>query len=435
VAIPVRITQINNFMAPKRLIVIGGGAAGIFCAVNAARMDPSLSVVVLEKTHRLLSKVKASGGGRCNVTHDCTEIAEMSACYPRGRNFVKKAFHRFFTQDTVEWFRERGVLLVTEADGRMFPDTLSSETIIQCLLTEANRYGVEFRYRSEVGKVSRDGNGFHVELSDGGIQSADHICIACGGFSRIEQFDWIRSLGHTIEAPVPSLFTLNVPDHPITGLMGVSVPDAVIKVSGTRLRERGPVLITHWGLSGPAVLRLSAWGARQLHEMDYACALQINWCPDEHQESLKERFLSQRQYSGAQAIGSRNPIDLPQRLWHYLLDRSGIDKAIRWSELSARHQSVLIGQVCDHVLQVRGKTTFKEEFVTAGGVSTSEIDPLTMQSRKVPGLFFAGEIMDVDGITGGYNFQHAWTSGWVAAAEISAISRGERDQALGTIPD
>jgi predicted Rossmann fold flavoprotein len=407
----------------KRLIVAGGGAAGVFCAINAARLNPSLSVTVLEKTHRLLSKVKVSGGGRCNVTHACEDIGEMSACYPRGRNFVKKAFHRFFTRDTIEWFANRGVPLVTEADGRMFPATNTSETIINCLLMEANRYGVDFLYGSQVAHVQKDGPLFHVELSDGRALSAEYLCIACGGFSRSAQFDWIRELGHKIEEPVPSLFTMNIPGHPITRLMGVSVQDAGIRVSGTGLKERGPLLITHWGLSGPAVLRLSAWGARQLHEMDHHYSLQVNWCPDEDPESLRDRFQMQRQYSGSQTVGSKSPLEIPLRLWHYLLECAGADKNIRWSELSGRHQSSLIGQINAHVLPVSGKTTFKEEFVTAGGVSAAEIDPRTMESRLVPGLFFAGEIMDIDGITGGYNFQHAWTSGWIAAEEIAAYAK------------
>jgi predicted Rossmann fold flavoprotein len=409
------------------LIVVGGGAAGFFCAVNAARMEPGLKVVLVEKTNKLLSKVRISGGGRCNLTHSCFDISEMSRRYPRGQHFVKKSFHQFFTSDTIAWFEERGVKLKTETDGRMFPASESSQTIIDCLLKEVNRYGVEIMMQCEVRSIekkSADGKDiFHLETSSGKILKAEYICIACGGYPRTAMFDWLKELGHSVEEPVPSLFTFNLPGHLITKLTGVSVPDAQVKIPGTKLAEEGPLLITHWGLSGPAILRTSAWGARVLHSMQYDFKTIINWLPAFNEQSLREEWNRFRFDLAGQFLHYKNPLDLPQRLWEFLLEASGIVTPTRWSDLPGKQQSQMIRNLCSYEVQVRGKTSFKEEFVTAGGISLSEIDANTMMSKKISNLFFAGEIMDVDGITGGYNFQHAWTSGYVAARAIAESSR------------
>jgi predicted Rossmann fold flavoprotein len=420
--------------------VIGGGAAGIFCAVNAARRG--LAVIVLEKTGKLLSKVAVSGGGRCNVTHACFEIDEMVKKYPRGGRFVKKAFHQWFTRDTVEWFAERGVVLKTEEDGRMFPVSDSSQTIIDCLMQEANKYGVEIRTRADVVGVVAGGDagvdagglaGFRVQLADSRVLEADHVCIACGGYPKAGMFEWVERLGHTIEAPVPSLFTFNMPGNPITKLMGVTVADVQVKIPGAGRRpgagggtgargalvERGPLLITHWGMSGPAILRLSAWGARELAvKPGYHFTIHINWIPDFSEHSLRSRLQELRFELASQKMITRNPFALPQRLWEFILAGSGIGETMRWADLPGHEQGRLVLGLCAGEFEVRGKTTFKEEFVTAGGVKLAEVDPSTMQSRRVPGLFFAGEILDVDGVTGGFNFQHAWTSGWIAAESM-----------------
>jgi predicted Rossmann fold flavoprotein len=407
-----------------QLIVIGGGAAGIFCAINAARMSPGLRVTVLEKTGKLLSKVKVSGGGRCNVTHACFDIDEMAGRYPRGRNYVRKAFHRWFTTDTIEWFRQRGVELKTEADGRMFPVTDSSQTIIDGLMREVNAYGVEVRMQAEVKVVEKRGEGFTVTLADGRVLSADRVCIACGGYPKSAMFDWIRALGHTIEEPVPSLFTFNLPGDPIVNLMGVSLPAVQVKIAGTKLVERGPVLITHWGLSGPAVLRLSAWGARELAGRGYQFTIGVNWLPEVSEPELRERLQALRYEWAAKKMGSASPLGIPRRLWDHWLDISGVDKDLRWADLPGRDQNRLAGLIGAATFTVKGKTTFKEEFVTAGGVRLAEVDPGSCESRKVPGLYFAGEILDVDGVTGGFNFQHAWTSGWIVAAEVASSVGG-----------
>ena len=412
-----------------KLIVIGGGAAGFFCAVNAARMNLQLEVVILEKTNKLLSKVKVSGGGRCNTTHACFDIAEMSRKYPRGGNFVKKTFHQFFTTDTIQWFEERGVKLKAEADGRMFPITDSSQTIIDCLMKEAYKYNVEIRMNTEVKIIKSTGKFFEIQTANCQLptancqlSSADFVCIASGGYPKLSMFNWLRELGHTIEEPVPSLFTFNIPNHSITKLMGVSVENARVKIIGTKLEQEGPLLITHWGLSGPAVLKLSAYGARQLAIGNWQFSVLINWLPQHNEQSLQSAFQTLRFEIASQKIVNRNPFGLPQRLWEFLLDHSEVNKDGRWADLPAKEQNKLIKNLCACEFAIKGKTTFKEEFVTAGGINLNEIDANTMMSKKRPNLFFAGEILNVDGITGGFNFQHAWTSGYIAGKSIALQS-------------
>lgn len=402
-----------------KLLVIGGGAAGFFCAVNAARLAPTLEVVLVEKSSKLLSKVRVSGGGRCNLTHACFEISEMSKRYPRGGNFVKKSFHRFFTTDTIEWFRERGLETKQEEDGRMFPVTDSSQSVIDCLLREANKYRIEILMNKEVKALHKSEDQWKVELSNGSSIEADFVCVACGGFPKASMFDWITGTGHTIEEPVPSLFTFNMPGNPITSLMGVAVNDAIVKVSGSKLQERGPILITHWGLSGPAILKLSAWGARDLKERNYDFKVMINWLPEYHENSIREKLLDIKETNRLQFIQTRNFFGLPQRLWQYFCNRSEISEQLKWADLPSAKLNRLCKILCADEMQVNGKTTFKEEFVTAGGIKLNEVNVQTMESKLLPGLFFAGEILDVDGITGGYNFQHAWTSGFVAAKSIA----------------
>lgn len=408
----------------KRLIVIGGGAAGFFCAVNATRMYPGLKVTIIEKSNKLLAKVKVSGGGRCNTTHACFDIPELTKKYPRGNHFVKKALHWFNPSDTIQWFAERGVKLKTEADGRMFPDTDDSQTIINCLLNEANRYKTEILLQTEVTGLAYEGRSFVLQTSKSGKLTADYICIASGGYPKSAMFDWLTRTGHSIEKPVPSLFTFNMPGNPITSLMGVSVERVTIKITGTKLAETGPVLITHWGMSGPAILRLSAWGARQLAEKNYHFTLLVNWLPDYTEQDLRNSWLSYRKEYAGQKIGNRNPFGLPGRLWVHLLTCSQVSEDTRWADLPAKEQNRLITHLIAHQFEVKGKTTFKEEFVTCGGIKLNEVDPNTMESRILPGLYFAGEVLDVDGVTGGFNFQHAWTSGWIAAKAIADVKNG-----------
>ncbi|MBA4167621.1 MAG: NAD(P)/FAD-dependent oxidoreductase [Chitinophagaceae bacterium] len=404
-----------------RLVVIGGGAAGFFCAVTAARKDPELEVVIVEKTGKLLSKVRISGGGRCNVTHACFSIAEMIKKYPRGAHFVKKTFYQFFTEDTIAWFKERGVLLKAEQDGRMFPVSDSSETIINCLLREADKFRVGIRMHREVKDIARENGWWNIQYAGGEVEKADMICIACGGYPKDAMFEWLIRTGHSIQSPVPSLFTFNMPGNDITALTGISAP-VKIRIQGTRLEEQGPALVTHWGLSGPAVLGLSARGARELAGMRYRFTTAINWSPETNEQQTRDKLQEMRSTHSLQNVIGRNGFGIPKRLWEYLCWLSGINDSIRWAALPSAAFNKLVRNISGQELEVEGKTTFKEEFVTAGGITLSEIDPQTMKSRLVEGLYFAGEIMDVDGITGGFNFQHAWTSGWIAGKSIAKIS-------------
>jgi len=405
----------------QHLIVIGGGAAGFFCAINAARLNPNLRVTIVEKSNKILSKVKVSGGGRCNVTHACFDIAELVKYYPRGLNFLKKAFHWFNPKNTVDWFAERGVQLKTEADGRMFPITDNSQTIIDCLLREANKYKVEILFQCDIKSVELQDNNFVLHTFNFPLLTANFLCIACGGFPKSSQFEWLTQTGHTIEEPVPSLFTFNMPGNTITQLMGVSVENATVKIAGTKLQQTGPVLITHWGLSGPGVLKLSAWAARELADCNYKFSTIINWLPAFNEHTLKEEILHVRNRDAAHKISSKNAFGLPARLWQYFLEQCGINPELRWADLPAKQQQKLVQTITGQVFDVNGKTTFKEEFVTSGGIKLQEIDANAMQSKLVPNLYFAGEIMNVDGVTGGFNFQHAWTSGFIAAKSIVGI--------------
>jgi predicted Rossmann fold flavoprotein len=404
----------------KQLVVIGGGAAGFFCAVNAANLNPQLKVTLLEKSNKLLSKVKVSGGGRCNVTHACFDINEMSSKYPRGKNFVKKTFHQFFTTDTIKWFEDRGVKLKTEKDGRMFPITDSSQTIINCLLNECNLYNVEVKLNADVKCILTSDEKLVIELNGNKFLEADFICVASGGYPKTEMFNWLKSTGHTLQQPVPSLFTFNLPRHPISSLTGVSVEKVKIKIEGTRLIETGPLLVTHWGLSGPVVLRLSAWGARELNKRHYKFSIHINWVPEHLEYELKKKFQEFRISSPNKKILNLPLTNLPARLWEFLLKESQVDLQSTLRDFSIKSENKLIKNLTDYILIVEGKTTFKEEFVTAGGISLSEIDANTMRSKKISRLYFAGEVLDVDGITGGYNFQHAWTSAYIAAKSIAS---------------
>lgn len=411
-----------NKNATKTLIVIGGGAAGFFCAVNAAELNPNLRVILLEKTGKLLSKVKISGGGRCNVTHACFSISEMVKKYPRGGAFLKKAFHHFFTQDTIDWFAARGVPLKAETDGRMFPQTNTSQTIIDCFLQQVQKLGVVVNTHAEVQQLKQSEGRFELTMKDGKVHCADYITIASGGYPKNEMFEWLYKTGHNIATPVPSLFTFNIPQHGITQLMGLSVPNAQVKILGTKLKEQGPLLITHWGLSGPVVLRLSAWGALILEKMNWQHTIQINWLSQFNEETLRAEIPLLRNKMASHKLYHKNPFDLPARLWEFLLKESEIEEAVRWAELPAKQQNKLIRNLCAYELQVKGKTTFKDEFVTAGGIELEQVEHTTMMSKKINNLFFAGEVLNIDGITGGFNFQNAWTTGYIAAKAIVLVS-------------
>ncbi len=404
----------------KTLVVIGGGAAGFFCAVNAARLNSNLKIIIIEKNNKLLSKVKVSGGGRCNVTHSCFDIVELSKKYPRGEQVLKKAFHWFNAKNTVDWYSERGVELKTEADGRIFPVSNSSQTIIDCLMQEANKYQVEILLSSDVASIKKENDLFEIVFQNLSKKiTANYVCVACGGFPKPSQFDWLISLGHTIQNPVPSLFTFNIPNNNITKLMGLSVEKAIIKIVGSKLQSQAPLLITHWGLSGPAVLKLSSLAARELAEKNYEFEVLVNWLPKFNEQNFKEEIMMLRQQFASQKIHSKNAFGLPNRLWEYFLNAAEINENMRWADLPVKQQNQLVKNITAQSFLVKGKTTFKEEFVTCGGIKLNEVDVNTMQSKKISNLFFAGEVLDIDGITGGFNFQNAWTTGWIAAKAIT----------------
>ena len=401
-----------------KIVILGGGAAGFFAAVNAAFIHKNAKVILLEKSNKLLSKVRVSGGGRCNVTHACFDNNVLVKNYPRGEKQLKSAFSRFSVKETIEWFESRGVNLKVEADGRMFPESDNSESIIACLLEEAKKCGVEIKIGTEVTRIEKLDNGFSLYLNNGNSLETDKLIIATGGSPKEESYNWLKRLGHIIVKPVPSLYTFNVPNSEVIKLMGLSVSNVKVKIVATKLEQEGPILITHWGFSGPAVLKLSAWGARELNELNYDFQLVVNWLPNYTQMELKEKLLNTKNESGAKLVINSKPTETPSRLWSYFLAKVQINENTRWADLSNTKLNLLLNCLQQDEYNVKGKTTFKEEFVTCGGINLSEVDFKTMQSKIVPNLFFTGEVLDIDGVTGGFNFQNAWTTAWIAANAV-----------------
>ncbi|WP_066376508.1 NAD(P)/FAD-dependent oxidoreductase [Anabaena sp. CA = ATCC 33047] len=402
-------------MLPLKIVVIGGGAAGFFGAIACAQVNPEAQIILLEASRHPLAKVRISGGGRCNVTHACFEPQALTQNYPRGGKALRGAFTRFQPQDTVAWFTHHGVKLKTEADGRMFPITDSSETIVNCLMNTATAEGVEIWTGTPVVGVSRINAGFELLLKSGEIIRCDRLLLATG--SSLIGYKIAQALGHHIEAPVPSLFTFNIPEDKLRALAGISVNPVGLKLfvgEKSQLEQTGPLLITHWGLSGPAVLKLSAWGARVLHEHNYQATLLVNWLPELTQEQVRAKILAIKNEWGKKAIALHRGVDLPHRLWQYMIARVGITKDDRWAGLSNKTLNLLVQEITQSKYLVNGKGVFKEEFVTCGGVNLQEINFKTMESKLVPGLYFAGEILDIDGVTGGFNFQSAWTTAYLA---------------------
>ncbi|WP_266205618.1 BaiN/RdsA family NAD(P)/FAD-dependent oxidoreductase [Pontibacter kalidii] len=405
------------------IVVIGGGAAGFFGAITSAEANPEAKVVLLEKTNKLLSKVRVSGGGRCNVTHNCFVPTVFSQYYPRGARQLKEAFKLFGARETVEWFAQRGVKLKAEADGRMFPVTDSSETIIDCLQQQARKAGVQVRTSAAVESIKpveeAGQTRFILTLSNGESIKADKVLVSTGGNPKSQGYDWLRQMGHSIQEPVPSLFTFNVPSSPLKDLQGVAVPHARVRIAGQKLEYEGPLLITHWGYSGPAVLKLSAWGARHFYEQKYTFTALIQWLPEHTEESLRGELQQFRQAHPKKTVATNALFGLPQRLWQGLTQLAEVAEQVRWGDLPAKNTNKLVEALLRMPVPVSGKTTFKEEFVTCGGVELKEVNMKTMESLVQPGLYFAGEVLDVDGITGGFNFQAAWTTGYLAGKAMA----------------
>lgn len=403
-----------------KIAIVGAGAAGCFAAANLS-IGLDDEVVLFEKQLKPMQKVKASGGGRCNVTHALFDIPALVKKYPRGESLLKKTLHHFSPKDTIAWFEQKGVPLKAEADGRMFPITDDAQTIIDCIWKAMMQNKAQLKYNHALAAIELKEGKWHLFFKNEQVYIADKVLLTTGGFPKEEQWQWLRDLGLEVIAPVPSLFTINLPKHPITKLMGLSVSNAQVKLMGTKITEQGPVLITHWGLSGPAVLRTSAWGARALGNLNYACNVQINWLGSINEQECRSIFQDMRTLQGKLMMQHKIPFDVPKRLWHFLLEQAGILSDVRWADIKAAPLNKFIQCLCAYTVAMQGKTTFKEEFVTAGGIAITEINAATMESKKLPNLYFAGEIIDVDGITGGFNFQHAWSSAFIAANALSTI--------------
>lgn len=407
-------------MSKRSLCVIGGGAAGFFGAVNAARLNPDLQVTLCEKGREVLSKVRISGGGRCNVTHHCFDNEVLAKAYPRGKKALRWAFEQFNAEDTVEWFTRRGVELKTEQDGRMFPVTDDSQTVIDCLLDEAKRQNVTVRTKTKARSVApQEGGSFSITLSNDETITADCVLIASGGYHRPNAYRWLEELGHTIVPPVPSLFTFNFRNKIFSELAGISVPRASVEIKDSPYRHTGPLLITHWGLSGPAVLKTSAWAARYLQEREYRFQIRVNWVYPDGNSQTRTTLRKMREDNARKLVTKQNHYPIPGRLWEQFLNLASVSPDTRWAELSNHEIHELVRQLVNGTYSIQGKTTYKEEFVTCGGIPLNEIDFGTMESKVLPGVYFAGEVLDIDGITGGYNFQSAWTTGYIAARTIA----------------
>jgi len=398
-----------------KVAIIGGGAAGFFAAIAVKENHPAAQVFILEKTQKLLSKVKISGGGRCNVTNGTQSISELAKAYPRGGKQLKNLFKIFHNRDCMEWFESRGVALVTQEDNCVFPVSQDSQSIIDCFLKETRQKKIQIRKGYGVKEIVPENDGFRLRFQkDIPEETFDKLIIATGGSPKRSGFKWLEDLGLEVVEPVPSLFTFNMPDELVTRLMGIVVEPAMTKIPGTKLKASGPLLITHWGMSGPAILILSAFGARVLNELNYEFKVQVNWVNIQNNETVSQYIEELIPQHPKKQLASYRPYALPERLWHYLISRSGLATDKLWQDLGKSGINKITNALCNDIYEVKGKTTFKEEFVTAGGISLENIDFKTMASKKYPNMYFAGELLDMDGITGGYNFQAAWTTAFVA---------------------
>lgn len=400
-----------------KIAVIGGGAAGFFAALSVKEHFPNYSITIFEKSNKLLSKVKISGGGRCNVTNATFDVKELASNYPRGENFLKKAFGQFNVKDTIEWFEERGVPLETLSDNCIFPKSNTSQSIIDCFISNAKKKEIEIKMKSGVDKIETVENGFRLFSQDNEF-IYDKVIITTGGQPKITGLMWLEDLGHSIVKPLPSLFTFNMPKNPICELMGNVVENTTVKVEGTKLIAKGPLLVTHWGMSGPAILKLSAWGARILEDKGYQFSILVNWLDDKKAEDVQLLIEKIVKENGDKKVINLNPFPMTNRLWSFILDKSSISIHLKWKEIGKKSLNKLINNLLNDRYEVSGKTTFKEEFVTAGGVSLTNVNVQKMESKVIPGVFFAGEVLDIDGVTGGFNFQAAWTTAYIAGKSV-----------------
>lgn len=397
-----------------KVAIIGGGAAGFFAALTVKEKYPKAEVTLFEKSSKLLSKVKISGGGRCNVTNACLSISELAKAYPRGGKKLKKLFRTFYTKHTMEWFETRGVPLVVQADNCVFPKSQSSQSVIDCFLKESHELGLNIKTSHAVKAIEAEEHQLTLHFLKQPSRSFDKIIVATGGSPKRRGLEWLEALNHKIVDPVPSLFTFNMPQETITELMGIVVENAIASIQGTKLKATGPLLITHWGMSGPAILKLSAFGARILSECNYTFKVQVNWVNVQQQEVVLEALKDIVAKNGNKTLANFRPYLLPKRLWNFLLKKLALQTDKKWKELGKKGLNKLAHTLVNDEYQAKGKTTFKEEFVTCGGISLESVNIQTMESRVCKNLYFAGEVLDIDGITGGYNFQAAWTTAYIA---------------------
>ena len=399
-----------------KVAVIGGGAAGFFSAITVKENYPEVEVIIFEKSNKLLSKVRISGGGRCNLTNNVVSTKDLASAYPRGRKELKKAFQIFNNRDVMKWFEDRGVPLVVQDDNCVFPKSQNSQSIIDCLLEESKKSGVKIEKGKGIKEILTIDNTLELVFLDEKYKSMifDKIIIATGGSSDLKNFEWLEKINHTIEEPVPSLFTFNMPEEPLTGLMGIVVENVLLGIEGTKLKSNGPLLITHWGLSGPAVLKLSSFGARVLNEKNYDFSIQINWVNEKNTDTVRQELTGISSEHPNKLLSNFRPYNLPDRLWSFLLEKCEFSTSKKWNELGKKGINKLVNILTNDTYSVKGQTKFKEEFVTCGGVSLDNVNFNTMESKVCKNLYFAGEVLDIDGITGGYNLQAAWTTGFIA---------------------
>ena len=407
--------KINHLNSKYDIIIIGGGAAGFFTAINIVEKNPKLKVAILERGKNVLEKVRISGGGRCNVTHACFVPNDLVKFYPRGEKELKGPFHQFCSGDTIDWFEKHGVELKIEEDGRMFPVSNSSQTIIDCFLKAAQKLKIDVLIGHSVQELYQGENYWKISTNHE-VFSCQKVVMATG--SNPKMWELLQNLGHSIIEPVPSLFTFNIKDVRIKDLMGLSTV-ASVKVKKSKLQASGPLLITHWGMSGPGILRLSAWGARELADKKYQFSIQVNWLNETDFEEAIDLLKTIKEENSKKLVSKYAHFELPKRLWENLVKASGITEETKWADVNKKQLNTLAEQLTNAEFQVNGKSTFKEEFVTAGGIDLKEVNFKTMESKVLPNLFFAGEILNIDAITGGFNFQNAWTGGFIVAENIA----------------
>ena len=402
----------------KRIGIIGGGAAGFFSALSVKQHHPDYEVIIFEKSAKILAKVKISGGGRCNVTNATFDNKELAKFYPRGGNYLRKAFEQFNSKSTMDWFEERNVPLDVLAENCVFPSSNESQSIIDCFVREAKTKNVIIKIQTGINEIKKLEDGTFLLKSIDNDFIVDKVIVTTGGHPKRISLEWLEKLGHTIVDPLPSLFTFNMPKNLICELMGNVVEETTVKIEGTKLIAKGPLLVTHWGMSGPAILKLSAWGARILAEKGYQFSILVNWLNDRKEDDLRTEMNKVIEIHGGKMVGNLNPFPMTSRLWNFLLLKTEINPEKRWNEVGKKGINKLINTLLNDRYEVSGKTTFKEEFVTAGGVSLDDVDFTTMESKVLPGIFFAGEVLDIDGVTGGFSFQAAWTTGWIAGKNV-----------------